>query len=88
LIREVKTYAEMLNITPQYLSEIVKTTLGISPRKVINRMLTQESKILLGSTNKTLSEIAYLLRFDDQAHFSHFMKIQTGSTPTEWRKML
>lgn len=87
-IREVKSYAEMLNITPQHLSEIVKTTLGVSPRKFINRMLTRESKILLSSTDKTLSEIAYLLRFDDQAHFNHFIKVQTGSTPNELRKKL
>jgi AraC family transcriptional regulator, transcriptional activator of pobA len=87
-IREVKLYAEMLNITPQYLSEVVKIELGKSPRKLINEMLTLESKILLGSTDKTLSEIAYLLRFDDQAHFSHFIKIHTGYSPSVLRKML
>jgi len=87
-IREVRLYADMLNITPQYLSSVVKTTMGKSPRKLINDMLTLESKILLGSTDKTVSEIAYMLRFDDQAHFSHFIKIQTGFSPSVLRKML
>jgi AraC-like DNA-binding protein len=87
-IREVKLYAKMLNITPQYLSDVVKSTLGRSPRKLINEMLTRESRILLSATDKTLSEIAYMLRFDDQAHFSHFIKRQTGFTPTVLRKML
>jgi len=87
-IREVKLYAEMLNITPQYLTDVVKSTLGRSPRKLINEMLTLESKILLSSTDKTLSEIAYMLRFDDQAHFSHFIKIQTGFSPSVLRKIL
>jgi len=87
-IREVKRYAEMLNITPQYLSDVVKNTLGISPRKLINEMLTLEAKVLLGSTDKNLSEIAYLLRFDDEAHFSHFIKIQTGYSPSALRKNL
>jgi AraC family transcriptional regulator, transcriptional activator of pobA len=87
-IRSVKLYAEMLNITPQYLSDVVKSELGKSPRKLINEMLTHETKILLGSTDKTLTEIAYLLRFDDQAHFSHFIKTQTGHSPSALRKML
>lgn len=87
-IREVSTYADMMNITPQYLSDVVKCVLGKSPRKLINDMLTLESKVLLGSTDKSISEIAYLLRFEDQAHFSNFIKIQTGSSPSILRKKL
>jgi len=87
-IREVKMYADMMNMTPQYLSDVVKSVIGKSPRKLINDMLTLESKVLLTSTDKTLSEIAYLLGFEDQSHFSNFIKIQTGSSPSILRKKL
>lgn len=87
-IREIKSYADMMNISPRYLSEVVKSVLGKSPRKLINDMLMLESKVLLGSTEKSLSEIAYSLRFEDQAHFSNFIKSQTGFPPSVLRKKL
>lgn len=82
-IRVVRQYAAMLNVTTKYLSEVVKRVMDKSPREVIKDMLLLESKMLLGSTDKTITEIAYMLNFSDQAHFSHFIKQHTGHTPHE-----
>jgi AraC-like DNA-binding protein/mannose-6-phosphate isomerase-like protein (cupin superfamily) len=87
-MREVKHYAELLNITPQYLSDVVKATLGNSPRKLITRLLVRESMFLLAYTDKSLSEIAFMLRFNDPAHFSHFIQIHTGCSPSALRKKI
>ena len=84
--REVQQYAAELNITPKYLSEAVKENTGKTPRDLINDVLVMESKVLLGSTDKTMSEIAHYLHFEDQSHFSRFIKQQTGKTPTELRR--
>jgi AraC-like DNA-binding protein len=84
--REVKAYAAHLHITPKYLSEAVKENTGKTPRELINDVLVLESRVLLGSTDKTITEIAHILRFEDQSHFSHFIKQQTGMTPTQLRK--
>jgi AraC family transcriptional activator of pobA len=84
--REVKQYAAALNITPKYLSEAVKENTGKTPRELINDVLVLESKVLLGSTDKTISEIAHHLQFEDQSHFSHFIRQQTGMSPTQLRK--
>lgn len=87
-VREVQAYAEMMNIAPKHLSEVVKSVIGKSPRKLINDVLTLEAKVLLGSTDLSISEIAHYLRFDDQSHFSNFIKLQTGLSPSELRKKL
>ncbi len=84
--RNVNEYAGMLNITAKYLSEVVSHTLGRPPLQVIHDMLLMEAKVLLGSTDKTITEIAHHLRFDDQSHFTHFIKKRTGCTPQELRK--
>ena len=84
--REVKQYAAQLHITPKYLSEAVKDTTGKTPRDLINDVLLLESKVLLGSTGKSITEIAHYLGFEDQSHFSRFLKQHTGHSPTEWRK--
>jgi len=87
-IREVKEYASMLHITPKHLSEVVKNDTGKTPRDIINYMLLLEAKVLLGSTDKTVTEIAHQLSFQDQSHFSHFIKQHLGCTPLELRKKL
>lgn len=86
--REVQYYAAQLHITPKYLSEVVKLNTGKSPRDIINEMLLLEAKVLLGSTDKTITEIAHQLQFQDQSHFSHFIKQQTSFTPLQLRKKL
>lgn len=87
-IRSVQQYAEMLYITPKHLSEVIKEITGKSPRQLINDMLLLEAKVLLGSTDKTVTEIAHTLCFEDQSHFSHFIKKQAGCTPLALRKKL
>jgi AraC family transcriptional activator of pobA len=87
-IREVQQYAELLHVTPKHLSEAVKEATGKSPRAVINDMLLLESKVLLGSSDKTVTEIAHELCFEDQSHFHRFIKKHTGFTPVQLRKKL
>jgi AraC-like DNA-binding protein len=86
--REVQQYAEQLCITPKYLSEVVKAATGKSPRDIINDILLLESKVLLGSTDKTVTEIAHQLHFEDQSHFHRFIKQHTGCTPLLLRRKL
>ena len=84
--RTVKNYAEMLHISPKHLSEVVSETFGRPPLQIIHDLLLLEAKVQLGSTDKSVSEIAYYLNFDDQPHFTHFIKKRTGLSPQEFRK--
>lgn len=86
--REVTQYAEMLHISPGYLSEVVKEHTGKSPKEMISGMLLLEAKVLLGSTDLTVTEIAHCLQFSDQAHFGHFIKQHSGCSPLQLRKKL
>ncbi len=86
--REVSQYASMLHISPKHLSGVVKENTGCSPKEIINNMLLLESKVQLGATDKTVTEIAHYLNFLDQAHFSHFIKLHAGCTPVQLRKKL
>ena len=86
--RTVKEYADMMNVTTSHLSDVVSETLGRSPIKIIQDMLLLEAKVLLRSTSLTGSEIAHELQFNDQSHFSHFIKSRTGLSPQELRKTL
>lgn len=86
--RQVQWYAGQLHITPKHLADAVKATIGRTPRQVIADMLMLEAKVLLGSTDLTISQVAQQLHFDDQAHFGHFIKQRTALSPTELRAKL
>lgn len=87
-MREVSRYAALLHITPKHLSEVMKEHTGRSPKETISDMLLLEAKVLLGSTDLTVTEIAHRLHYTDQAHFSHFIKQHTGCSPLALRKKL
>jgi AraC-like DNA-binding protein len=84
--RKVTDYSEMLNISPKHLSEVVSETFGRSPLQIIHDILLLEAKVQLGSTDKSVSEIAHYLKFDDQPHFTNFIKKRTGLSPLELRR--
>lgn len=86
--RAVGDYALELHVSPKYLCDVVKETFGRTPKHFIQDMLLLEAKVQLGSTNKSISEIAFDLHFDDQAHFSHFIKQKTGLSPLALRQKL
>lgn len=85
-MREVNSYAAKLNVTPKTLSVAVKESTGKTPRQIINDVLLLESKVLLGSTSKTVSEIAAELNFEDAPHFSRFIRKKAGMTPVQLRQ--
>ena len=86
--RAVNDYAALLRISPNHLSEVVSETFGRSPLQIIHDILLLEAKVQLRSTDKTVSEIAYYLKFEDQPHFTHFIKKRTGLSPMALRRQL
>jgi AraC family transcriptional regulator, transcriptional activator of pobA len=86
--RSVNDYAELLHISTKHLTAVVSETFGRPPLQIIHDILLLEAKVQLKSTNKSVSEIAHYLRFEDQPHFTHFIKKRTGMTPQELRNKL
>ncbi len=87
-IRRVEQYAEMMHITPKHLCDLVKEATGKTPKQIMIEVLLLEAKVMLGSTRHSMTEISHRLRFQDQAHFSHFVRQHTGYSPMRLRKKL
>ncbi|MGG9963188.1 helix-turn-helix domain-containing protein [Ferruginibacter sp. SUN106] len=81
-------YAEKLNVTTNHLNKSVKSTLGKSASSLIDEMLILEAKVLMQKSNMAISEIASEIGFEDISYFGRFFKKHTGSTPTEYRKLI
>ncbi len=75
---QVKDYAEALYVTPNYLNEVIKSTISISAKDYIQNRLTLEAKRMAVFTNKSSKEIGFELGFEDPSHFSKFFKTNSG----------
>jgi AraC-like DNA-binding protein len=88
-LRETKTiadFADMLFVTPKYLIEALKDTIGASPKEYLDNHIISETKTMLRFTNQSISEIAIAYKFKDQAHFSNFFRLHTNMSPLQYRK--
>lgn len=84
--REIKYYADLLNLTPKYLSKVIRTAAGISPVEWIEQYVTAQAKRLIEShATPTLQETAYLLGFSEPTSFYRYFKRVTGMTAKQYR---
>ncbi|WP_289112164.1 helix-turn-helix domain-containing protein [uncultured Bacteroides sp.] len=86
--REVGFYANLLCVTPKYLSEVVRKGSGKSVSYWINGYAMQEIVTMLKNSDITLSEISDRMNFYSQSHFSRFVKKMLGVSPSEYRSEL
>lgn len=85
-IWNVQEYASELTVHPNYLSNVIKSHTGKTVKQWIDERIISEAKSLLNNTDKSVSQIAYSLTFDDTSNFSRFFKNKTGFTPAKYRE--
>lgn len=86
-LRTVKKYADQLNVTPKYLTEVVKEYSGKNAGEIINDLVILEAKFLLRKSEFNISQIADILNFSDQSFFGKYFKRQTGISPKTFREI-
>lgn len=79
---------EALNISPKYLSSLLRIVTGQNAQQHIHEKLIEKAKSQLGTTNLSVGEIAYTLGFEHPQSFSKFFKSKTRITPLEFRKSI
>jgi len=81
----VKYFASRLNLSPNYLSDLLNKFTGKTTLEHIHLELIDKAKSLLWGTNNSISEIAYGLGFEHPSHFTKIFKSKTGKSPSEYR---
>lgn len=81
----VQNIAKELNVSPNYLSGLLKTLTGQSTQQHIHEKLIEKAKEKLSITNLSVSEIAYQLGFEHSQSFSKLFKTKTNISPLEYR---
>lgn len=75
-----------LNLSPTYLSSLLKTLTGQSTQQHIHDKLIEKAKEKLSTSELSVSEIAYELGFEHLQSFSKLFKAKTQLSPVEFRK--
>lgn len=82
---DVKYFASQLNVSPNYLSDLLNKYTGKTTQEHIHLRLIEKAKSMLWGTDKAISEIAYSLGFEHASHFTKLFRSKTGVSPSEFR---
>lgn len=86
--RDVQWYADSLQITPKYLSEVVKAVSGRTSSQWITNFVVTEIKSLLRNSDLSIKEIAVEMHFASQSFLGKYFKNVVGMSPNDFRANL
>jgi AraC family transcriptional regulator, transcriptional activator of pobA len=82
----VQYISDQLNVSPNYLSGLLKVLTGQSTQQHIHDKLIEKAKEKLSTTDLSVSEIAYELGFEHPQSFSKLFKTKTNLSPLDFRQ--
>ena len=85
-IRRVDDFASELNVTPKYLSTLLKETMNRRPSVIIQLFTMKAIERRLRFTDMTMQEIANDLNFPNASFFGKYVKEHLGMTPMDYRR--
>ncbi|MFJ3900349.1 AraC family transcriptional regulator [Streptomyces sp. NPDC090025] len=84
--RSVRECAELIGVTPGYLTEAVRAALGRTPAELLREARATEAQRLLVRTDLSVRQVAARTGFDDPAYFCRFFRREVGTSPGAFRK--
>lgn len=82
----VHQLAEAINMSPNYLSSLLKAQTGQNTQQHIQTKLIEAAKERLSTSQLSISEIAYELGFEHSQSFSRFFKRKVNLSPSDFRQ--
>ncbi len=84
-VPSVRYCGEAMNMSPHYLSDLLRKETGRSAQEHIYFYLIERAKTRLIGSDDPISQVAYSLGFEYPNHFSKLFKSKTGLTPADYR---
>jgi len=85
---QVGYFAERLNMSKNYLSDLLRLQTGESAQNHIQHKLIEKAKDLLSRSQLSVAEIAYQLGFEQPQSLNHLFKKKTELSPLEFRRKM
>lgn len=84
----VEFLASQLNLTPRYLSDMLRHDTGQNAQHHIHEKLIEKAKEYLSDNQLSVSETAYQLGFEHPQSFSKLFKKKTELTPNQYKESI
>ncbi len=84
----VEFLAGQLNMSPRYLSDMLRSLTGQNAQQHIHQKLIEKAKELLTASSLTIAQIAFQLGFEHPQSFNKLFKQKTNFTPKEYKESL
>lgn len=84
----VSRIAADLNLSPRYLSDLLKRETGKTTIELLHIYLIGEAKNRLVGAMGNISAVAYSLGFENLSYFSRLFKRETGLSPLNYKKQM
>ena len=78
--------AEQVNLSPSYLSDMLRSLIGQNAQQYVHGKLIEKAKEILSTTNLSVTEVAYKLGFEHSQSFSKLFKTKTHLSPQTFRR--
>ncbi|SHM14890.1 AraC family transcriptional regulator [Chitinophaga sp. CF418] len=85
-IPSVRELADHLNVSPRYLTDMLKSLTGLSAQQQIHHHIIEKAKHILSHTSLSIAEIAYELGFEHPQSFNKLFRQKMNMTPLEFRQ--
>ncbi len=80
--------AAYLNYNPTYLCTYFKENTGMTINQYFNKLKIHKACMYLKTTDKSITEIAYLLNYSSPNHFSRNFKQEKNMSPRDYRRRI
>ena len=84
----LKCLSDMVGMTPPHLVATFKARFGTSPHQYITQERIRKGRKLLAGRRHSVAEIAFLLGFSSQSHFTAIFRKMMGVTPAKYRRCI
>ncbi len=84
-VPHVSFFAEQMNMSTNYLSDMLKKETGLTAKAHINNTIVDRAKTALLGSTESISQIAYGLGFEYPQSFTKLFKREVGLNPKEYR---
>ena len=82
----VQEVSDHLQVSPRYLTDMLKSLTGQSAQQHIHNQLVERAKVILTNTNLTIAEIAYNIGFEHPQSFNKLFKQKVKMSPVAFRE--
>jgi AraC family transcriptional regulator len=83
----VAELAQTVGMSQYYFSKLFKMSTGTTPHQYVMRQRVERAQEHLRETRTMLAEIATLVGFETQSHFTSVFRRLVGATPKHYREM-